>query len=192
MQFLEDVIMTCEACEGKRFQPNILKVRYRDKNISEVLNMTVDEALAFFKDRPRIVEKLQVLKDVGLGYLVLGQPTNTLSGGESQRLKLGQHISQSQKGRNLFIFDEPTTGLHMADVELLLATFQKLLSQGHSLVVIEHNLDLIRYADYIIDLGPEGGGEGGRIVAQGDLETIMASKESYTGQFLRQRLGRGI
>jgi len=189
MQFLEDVMITCDACEGKRFRPEILKVRYRDKNISEVLNMTVDEALAFFKDRLRLVEKLQVLKDVGLGYLVLGQPTNTLSGGESQRLKLGQHISRSQKGRNLFIFDEPTTGLHMADVELLLATFQKLLSQGHSLVVIEHNLDLIRCADYIIDLGPEGGEEGGRIVAQGDLETIMASKESYTGRFLQQRVG---
>jgi excinuclease ABC subunit A len=188
MQFLEDVIMTCEACEGKRFRPEILKVRYLDKNISEVLNMTVCEALSFFKNHPRIVEKLRVLNDVGLGYLVLGQPTNTLSGGESQRLKLGQHISLSQKGRNLFIFDEPTTGLHMADIELLLATFQKLLAQGHSLVVIEHNLDLIRCADHIIDLGPEGGGEGGRIVAQGDLETIMASKESYTGQYLRQRL----
>jgi excinuclease ABC subunit A len=188
MQFLEDVIITCEACEGKRFRPEILKARYRDKNISEVLNMTVNEALAFFKERPRIVEKLQVLNDVGLGYLVLGQSTNTLSGGESQRLKLAQHISQSQKGRNLFIFDEPTTGLHMADIELLLATFQKLLSHGHSLVVIEHNLDLIRCADYIIDLGPEGGGEGGRIIAQGDLETIMASKQSYTGQFLRERI----
>jgi excinuclease ABC subunit A len=188
MQFLEDVIITCEACEGKRFRPEILKVRYREKNISEVLNMTVDEALAFFKNRPRIVEKLHVLKDVGLGYLVLGQPTNTLSGGESQRLKLGQHISLSQKGKNLFIFDEPTTGLHMADVELLLATFDKLLSQGHSLVVIEHNLDLIRCSDYVIDLGPEGGGEGGRIVAQGDLKTIMASEQSYTGQYLRERL----
>jgi excinuclease ABC subunit A len=188
MQFLEDVIITCEACEGKRFRSEVLKVRYRDKNISEVLNMTVDEALAFFKDRPRIVEKFQVLNDVGLGYLVLGQSTNTLSGGESQRVKLGQHISLSQKGRNLFIFDEPTTGLHMADIELLLATFQKLLSHGHSLVVIEHNLDLIRCADYIIDLGPEGGGEGGRIIAQGDLETIMASKQSYTGQFLRERI----
>jgi excinuclease ABC subunit A len=188
MQFLEDVIVTCETCEGKRFRSEILKVRYRDKNISEILNMTVDEALTFFKDRPRIVEKLRVLKDVGLGYLVLGQSTNTLSGGESQRLKLGQHIAQSQKGRNLFIFDEPTTGLHMADIELLLTTFQKLLSQGHSIVVIEHNLDLIRCADYIIDLGPEGGEEGGRIVAEGNLETIMASTQSYTGKFLRERL----
>jgi excinuclease ABC subunit A len=188
MQFLEDVIITCEACEGKRFRPEILKVRYRDKNISEILDLTVDEALAFFKDRRRVIEKLQTLKDVGLGYLVLGQSTNTLSGGESQRLKLGQHIAQSQRGRNLFIFDEPTTGLHLADIELLLTTFQKLLSQGHSLIVIEHNLDLIRYADYVIDLGPEGGGEGGKIIAEGNLEAIMASKQSYTGKFLRERL----
>jgi excinuclease ABC subunit A len=192
MQFLEDVIITCETCEGKRFRPEILKVQYRDKNISEVLDMTVDEAAAFFQDRRRIVSKLQILKDVGLGYLVLGQSTNTLSGGESQRLKLAQHIAQSQKGKNLFIFDEPTTGLHLADIELLLTTFQKLLAQGHSLVVIEHNLDLIRCADYIIDLGPEGGGEGGRIVVEGDLRTIMASKKSYTGQFLNQRMGKGI
>ena len=188
MQFLEDVIITCEACEGKRFRPEILKVRYRDKNISEVLNMTVDEAMIFFQGQRRIPSKLQILKDVGLGYLTLGQSTNTLSGGESQRLKLAQHIGQSQEGKNLFIFDEPTTGLHMADVELLLMTFEKLLSQGHSIIVIEHNLDLIQRADYIIDLGPEGGEEGGRIVVEGDLKTIMASKQSYTGQFLRQRL----
>ena len=188
MQFLEDVIITCEACEGKRFRPEVLKVLYRDKNISEVLNMTADEAAAFFQGHHRILSKLQILKDVGLGYLTLGQSTNTLSGGESQRLKLAQHIGQSHEGKNLFIFDEPTTGLHMADVELLLMTFQKLLSQGHSLIVIEHNLDLIRWADYIIDLGPEGGEEGGRIVAEGDLQAIMASKQSYTGQFLIQRL----
>jgi excinuclease ABC subunit A len=188
MQFMEDVIITCETCEGKRFRPEILKVRYRDKNISEVLEMTVDEATGFFQDHHRIVSKLQILKDVGLGYLVLGQSTNTLSGGESQRLKLAQHIVQSQEGKNLFIFDEPTTGLHMADIELLLTTFQKLLSQGHSLVVIEHNLDLIRCADYIIDLGPEGGEEGGRIIAAGDLQKVMASAQSYTGKFLRERI----
>jgi excinuclease ABC subunit A len=188
MQFLEDVIITCETCEGKRFRPEILKVRYRDKNISEVLDMTVDEAMSFFGDHHRIVSKLQVLKDVGLGYLLLGQSTNTLSGGESQRLKLAQHLVRSQIGRNLFIFDEPTTGLHLADIELLLTTFRKLLAQGHSLIVIEHNLDLIRSADHIIDLGPEGGIEGGRIVAEGDLNAIMASKQSYTGQFLRERM----
>jgi len=187
MQFLEDVIITCEACEGKRFRPEVLKIRYRDKSISEVLNMTVDEAISFFQSHLRIVSKLQLLKEVGLGYLMLGQPTNTLSGGESQRLKLALHIGEGLKGKNLFVFDEPTTGLHMADIELLLATFRKLLSQGHSIIVIEHNLDLIRCADHIIDLGPEGGEEGGRIVAEGDLQTIMASKQSYTGQFLRQR-----
>jgi len=190
MQFLEDVIITCETCEGKRFRPEILNVNYRDRNISEVLNMTVDEAIAFFQNHHRIVQKLQTLKDVGLGYLTLGQSTNTLSGGESQRLKLAQHIGQSHEGKSLFIFDEPTTGLHMADVELLLMTFEKLLSRGHSIIVIEHNLDLIRRADYVIDLGPEGGEEGGRIVAEGDLKKIMASPQSYTGQFLRQRLGK--
>jgi excinuclease ABC subunit A len=188
MQFLEDVIITCETCEGKRFRPEILKVTYRDKNISEVLNMTVVEAITFFQNHHRILSKLQILRDVGLGYLTLGQSTNTLSGGESQRLKLGQHIGQRQEGKNLFIFDEPTTGLHMADVELLLMTFQKLLSQGHSIIVIEHNLDLIGCADYIIDLGPEGGEEGGRIVAEGDLKAIMASTQSYTGRFLKRRL----
>jgi excinuclease ABC subunit A len=188
MQFLEDVTITCETCEGKRFRPEILKVKYRDKDISEVLNMTVDEAITFFQGHKRILSKLQIFKDVGLGYLTLGQSTNTLSGGESQRLKLAQHIGQSKEGKDLFIFDEPTTGLHMADVELLLMTFEKLLSQGHSIIVIEHNLDLIRHADYIIDLGPEGGEEGGRIVAEGDLKTIMASPQSYTGQFLRQRM----
>jgi excinuclease ABC subunit A len=188
MQFLEDVIITCEVCEGKRFRPEILKIRYHDKNISDVLNMTVEEALEFFMGNDRILSKLQILKDVGLGYLMLGQSTNTLSGGESQRLKLAQHIGQTREGRNLFIFDEPTTGLHMADVDLLLKTFQKILSQGHSLIVIEHNLDLIRYADYIIDLGPEGGEDGGRIVVEGDLETVMASQQSYTGQFLKERI----
>ena len=187
MQFLEDIIITCEACEGKRFRPEILKILYQDKSISDVLTLTVDEALAFFKGHPRILSKLQILKDVGLGYLSLGQATNTLSGGESQRLKLANYIAQGGKGQNLFIFDEPTTGLHMSDVALLLTTFHKLLVQGHSLIVIEHNLDFIRYADYIIDLGPEGGEEGGRIVAQGDLQAIMASKQSHTGQFLRQR-----
>jgi excinuclease ABC subunit A len=190
MQFLEDVIITCETCEGKRFRPEILKVIYRDKNISEVLDMTVDEAITFFQGHKRIFRKLQTLKDVGLSYLGLGQSTNTLSGGESQRLKLAQHIGQSRDGKDLFIFDEPTTGLHMADVELFLMTLRKLLSQGHSIILIEHNLDLIQQADYIIDLGPEGGENGGRIIAEGHLKKIMASPQSYTGQFLKQRLGK--
>lgn len=188
MQFLEDITITCETCQGKRFRPDILKVKYRDKNISEVLDMTVDEAIAFFQNHKRLLSKLQNLKEVGLGYLTLGQSTNTLSGGESQRLKLALHIGQTSEEKVLFIFDEPTTGLHMADVELLLNTFGKLLSGGHSLIVVEHNLDLIRCADYVIDLGPEGGEEGGRIIAEGDPKTITASKQSYTGQFLRQRM----
>lgn len=187
MQFLEDVIITCEACDGKRFRPEVLRIQYRDRNISEILEMTVEEALAFFADHPKIVSKLKILKEVGLGYLTLGQSTNTLSGGESQRLKLAQHIGQANSGKYLFIFDEPTTGLHLADIELLLKTFDRLLTQGHSLIVIEHNLDLIRCADYIIDLGPEGGDAGGRIIAEGDLQTIMATPQSYTGQFLKQR-----
>jgi excinuclease ABC subunit A len=165
-------------------------VIYRDKNISEVLDMTVDEAITFFQGHKRIFRKLQTLKDVGLSYLGLGQSTNTLSGGESQRLKLAQHIGQSRDGKDLFIFDEPTTGLHMADVELFLMTLRKLLSQGHSIILIEHNLDLIQQADYIIDLGPEGGENGGRIIAEGHLKKIMASPQSYTGQFLKQRLGK--
>ncbi len=187
MQFLEDVIITCEACGGKRFRPEVLKIVYKDKNISEVLNMTVDEALLFFDGHDRILSKLQLLKEVGLGYLTLGQSTSTLSGGESQRLKLASHIGRGGRGKNLFIFDEPTTGLHMADVSLLLQTFRKLLLQGHSLIVIEHNLDFIREADYIIDLGPEGGEEGGRIVVQGNLAAILSAPQSYTGQFLRKR-----
>ena len=187
MQFLEDVVITCEACEGKRFRPEVLKIHYRDKNISEILNLTVDESLHFFKDQPKITSKLQILKEVGLGYLTLGQSTNTLSGGETQRLKLALHIGHVRPGKNLFIFDEPTTGLHMADIELLLNTFERLLRNGHSLIVIEHNLDLIRQADHIIDLGPEGGEAGGRIVAEGSPETIMASPQSHTGQFLKQR-----
>ena len=188
MQFLEDVVITCDVCEGKRFKPEVLKIQYQGKGISDILTMTVDEALEFFEGRNRIQSKLQTLKDVGLGYITLGQSTNTLSGGESQRLKLAEHIGQNPKGKALFIFDEPTTGLHLADVEVLLITFQKLLSQGHSLIVIEHNLDLIRHADYIIDLGPEGGEQGGKIVAEGPLEAIMKSPQSYTGQFLKKRL----
>lgn len=188
MQFLEDVIITCETCEGKRFKPEILEIRYKEKNISEVLAMTVDEAITFFNDYPKIVSKLQILKEVGLGYLTLGQSTNTLSGGESQRLKLAKYIAEGKKGKNLFIFDEPTTGLHMADVEKLIETFQKLISQDHSIIVIEHNLDLILFADYIIDLGPDGGERGGRIVAQGDLWEIIHSKESYTGYFLKKKV----
>ena len=187
MQFLEDVAVPCEQCQGKRFHPDILKIRYRDITIHDMLNMTVDEALEFFGDNEKITSRLRVFSDVGLGYLSLGQPTNTLSGGEAQRLKLAHHIANAKQSQNLFIFDEPTTGLHLADIDLLLKTFNKLLDQGHSLVVIEHNLDLIFHADYIIDLGPEGGDNGGRVVASGGIYEVMACQQSHTGQFLRRK-----
>jgi excinuclease ABC subunit A len=187
MQFLEDVAVTCEQCNGKRFRPEILAVRYKGKNIHDVLDMTVTEAIDFFREHEKIASKLRVFYDVGLGYLTLGQPTSTLSGGEAQRLKLAHYIAGADGSRNLFIFDEPTTGLHLADIESLLKTFDKMLDQGQSLVVIEHNLDLIFHADYIIDLGPEGGDDGGRVVAAGRMEEVMDCEQSHTGQFLRRK-----
>ncbi len=187
MQFLEDVAMACEQCNGKRFRPEILNVHYKEKSIHDILNMTVDEALGFFREHEKIASRLRVFCDVGLGYLTLGQPTSTLSGGEAQRLKLAHYIADADGSKNLFIFDEPTTGLHLADIESLLKTFGKMLDQGQSLVVIEHNLDLIFYADYIIDLGPEGGDSGGSVVATGRIEEVMGCEHSHTGQFLRQR-----
>jgi excinuclease ABC subunit A len=187
MQFLEDVAVTCDQCNGKRFRPEILDIHYKDKNIHDILDMTVNEALDFFGGHEKIVPRLRVFSGVGLGYLTLGQPTSTLSGGEAQRLKLAHFIAKADGSRNLFIFDEPTTGLHLADIDSLLKTFDKMLDQGQSLVVIEHNLDLIFYADYIIDLGPEGGDNGGRVVASGRMEEVMGCQQSYTGQFLRQK-----
>jgi excinuclease ABC subunit A len=187
MQFLEDVAVTCEQCQGKRFHPDILNIRYRDKTIYDILNMTLDEALEFFRDNEKITAKLRVFSDVGLGYLTLGQPTSTLSGGEAQRLKLAHHIANAHRSQNLFIFDEPTTGLHLADIDSLLKTFNRMLDQGHSLVIIEHNLDLIFYADHIIDLGPEGGEGGGNVVASGGIDEVIACEQSHTGQFLKRR-----
>lgn len=187
MQFLEDVMVTCDRCGGKRFESEVLEILYKGKRILDVLNMTVDEALDFFGDHPKMMRKLEVLKEVGLGYLSLGQSTSTLSGGEAQRLKLAQYIAHSTGSGRMFIFDEPTTGLHLADIEALLRSISKLLDGGNSVVVIEHNLDLIYYADHIIDLGPEGGDGGGTIVAQGSLSDIMAHPLSHTGRFLRKK-----
>ena len=187
MQFLEDVAVTCEQCNGKRFRPEILDVHYKDKSIHDILDMSVNEALDFFREHEKIVLRLRVFCDVGLGYLTLGQPTSTLSGGEAQRLKLAHYIANADESQNLFIFDEPTTGLHLADIESLLKTFDKMLDQDQSLVVIEHNLDLIFYADYIVDLGPEGGDNGGRVVASGRIEEVMDCEQSHTGQFLRRK-----
>ena len=190
MQFLADVELVCEECKGTRFKQQILDVRYRMKNIHDVLNMTVREAISFFRDVNRIVNRLRVLDDVGLGYLRLGQSATTLSGGEAQRVKLAAHLSKRAGAKTLFIFDEPTTGLHFDDINKLLAAFRTLLEAGGSLLVIEHNLDVIKTADYVIDLGPEGGDMGGRVVATGTPEEIMRVTESHTGRFLRAHLAR--
>ena len=190
MQFLADVELQCETCRGTRFQPRILEIRYKGKNIYEVLRMTVDEALDFFHNSAPLVRKLGVLKEVGLGYLRLGQSATTLSGGEAQRMKLASYLGKPTSDRPLFIFDEPTTGLHFDDIRKLLRAFDKLISKGGSLVVIEHNLDVIKCADWIIDLGPEGGESGGFLVGAGTPEDIARCPESHTGSFLKQELLR--
>jgi excinuclease ABC subunit A len=189
MQFLADVALVCEDCNGKRYKSEILDVRYQDKSIHQVLQMTIDEALKFFIRTPKIINKLSHLSEVGLGYLRLGQSATTLSGGEAQRVKLGSHVAQSKSDGTLYIFDEPTTGLHFDDIRKLLAAFRKLLDNGATLLVIEHNLDVIKCADWVIDLGPEGGEAGGRIVVQGTPEEVGACKESHTGRYLASALG---
>ena len=190
MQFLADVELVCEECKGTRFKANVLDVRYRGKNINDVLNMTVREALTFFRDVNKIANRLRVLDDVGLGYLRLGQSATTLSGGEAQRIKLASYLSKRAGAKTLYIFDEPTTGLHFDDINKLLAAFRTLVEAGGSLLVIEHNLDVIKTADHIIDLGPEGGDQGGRVVAAGTPEEIMQVRESHTGRFLKAHLAR--
>ncbi|NPV79310.1 MAG: excinuclease ABC subunit UvrA [Firmicutes bacterium] len=188
MHFLPDVYVPCDVCKGKRYNRETLEVRYKGKNIAEVLDMRVEEALEFFRNIPKIQRKLATLNDVGLGYIKLGQPATTLSGGEAQRVKLATELSRRSNGRTLYILDEPTTGLHFADVEKLLGVLQRLVDAGDTVVVIEHNLDVIKTADYIIDLGPEGGERGGTVVATGTPEEVAMVPESYTGQFLRQML----
>jgi excinuclease ABC subunit A len=183
MHFLADVYVPCEVCKGKRYNKETLDVRYKGKNISEVLDMTVEEALEFFENIPRIKKKLQTLDDVGLSYIKLGQPATTLSGGEAQRVKLAKELSRQSTGRTLYILDEPTTGLHFADIKKLLEVLERLRDGGNTVIVIEHNLDVIKTADHIIDLGPEGGDGGGTVVAQGTPEEIAAS-DSHTGRFL--------
>jgi excinuclease ABC subunit A len=190
MQFLADVELVCEECKGTRFKQQILDVRYRGKNIHDVLNMTVREAISFFRDVNKITNRLRLLDDVGLGYLRLGQSATTLSGGEAQRVKLAAHLSKRAGAKTLYIFDEPTTGLHFDDINKLLAAFRALIDAGGSLLVIEHNLDVIKTADYVIDLGPEGGDAGGHVVATGTPEEIMKVKSSYTGRYLRSHLAR--
>ncbi len=191
MQFLADVFVPCEVCDGTRFKQEVLEVRYRGKNVAEVLDLTVREALTFFGSSTRVTRKLHVLDEIGLGYLRLGQPATTLSGGEAQRIKIASHLASRGGDRLLYILDEPTTGLHFDDIAKLLAAFRKLLQAGHSLLVIEHNLDVIKTADFVIDLGPEGGDGGGRIVAAGTPEQIAESPVSYTGRHLREVLAVG-
>jgi len=188
MHFLPDVYVPCEVCKGKRYNRETLDVRYKGKNIAEVLDMTVEEALEFFKNIPKIQRKLQTLFDVGLGYVKVGQPSTTLSGGEAQRIKLATELSKRSTGKTMYILDEPTTGLHVADVHKLIEILQKLADSGNTVVVIEHNLDVIKTADYIIDLGPEGGNKGGSVIAEGTPEEIIKVIESYTGQFLSKVL----
>ncbi|MCQ2380880.1 MAG: excinuclease ABC subunit UvrA [Acidaminococcaceae bacterium] len=188
MNFLPDVYVPCDVCHGARYNRDTLEIKYKGKNIAEVLDMTVTQALEFFKNQPRIESKLQVLEDVGLGYIHLGQPATTLSGGEAQRVKLATELSKRSTGKTIYILDEPTTGLHMADVHKLLDVLQRLVVNGDSVVVIEHNLDVIKQADYIIDLGPEGGDRGGTIVATGTPEEVAKVKASYTGAFLKKML----
>jgi excinuclease ABC subunit A len=188
MHFLPDVYVPCETCKGARYNRETLEVRFKGKNISEVLDMSVEEALAFFAKIPKIRRKLQTLHDVGLDYIKLGQPATTLSGGEAQRVKLSKELSKVATGKTLYILDEPTTGLHFADIEKLLEVLQRLADAGNTVLVIEHNLDVIKQADWIVDLGPEGGEAGGEVIATGTPEQIAEVEGSYTGQFLRELL----
>jgi excinuclease ABC subunit A len=184
MHFLPDVYVTCDVCKGKRYNRDTLDVRYKGKNIYEVLDMTVEEALGFFADLPKLNRKIQTLFDVGLGYIKLGQSATTLSGGEGQRVKLSTELARRGTGKTIYILDEPTTGLHTADVHKLIEMLMRLCENGNTVLVIEHNLDVIKTADYIIDMGPEGGDGGGTVIATGTPEEIAKCKKSYTGQFL--------
>ena len=188
MHFLPDIYVPCEVCGGTRYNRETLSVKYKEKSIYDVLEMTVEEAMNFFSSIPRIHKKLQTLFDVGLGYIKLGQPATTLSGGEAQRVKLATELSKKSTGKTIYILDEPTTGLHTADVHRLLTVLDRLVEGGNTVLTIEHNLDVIKTADHIIDLGPEGGDRGGTVVCTGTPEEIAASSESYTGQFLKKVL----
>jgi excinuclease ABC subunit A len=189
MHFLPDVYVTCDVCKGKRYNNEALEIKYRGKNISEVLDMTVDEALEFFQVIPAVKIKLETLSEVGLGYIHLGQPATTLSGGEAQRIKLASELCKRSTGKTFYVLDEPTTGLHFDDVKKLLDVLHRLVEKGNTVLTIEHNLDVIKSVDHIIDLGPSGGDEGGEIIAQGTPEEVAKIKKSFTGMWLKQYLG---
>jgi excinuclease ABC subunit A len=191
MHFLPDVYVPCEVCKGNRFNRDTLNIKYKGKTIADVLQMSVEEALTFFENVPTIKRKLKTLYDVGMGYIKLGQPATTLSGGEAQRVKLSKELSKRGTGNTLYILDEPTTGLHFDDIKKLLKVLKRLVKKGNTIVVIEHNLDVIKTADHIIDLGPEGGDEGGQVMAEGTPEEV-AQTDTHTGQFLRKILKGNI
>ena len=190
MHFLPDVYVPCEVCGGKRYNRETLEVKYKGKSIFDVLNMSVDEGVEFFKNIPSIMRHLKTLQDVGLGYIKIGQPSTQLSGGEAQRIKLATELSKRSTGNTLYILDEPTTGLHFADVDKLVSVLQQLVDAGNTVVVIEHNLEVIKCADHIIDLGPEGGDKGGQIVFSGTPEEIAKCEQSYTGHYLKPLLNK--
>ena len=190
MHFLPDVYVPCEVCVGKRYNRETLEVKYKGKSIYDVLNMTVEEALHFFENVPSIRRKMETLYDVGLSYIRLGQPSTTLSGGEAQRIKLATELSRRSTGKTVYILDEPTTGLHFADVHKLTEILRRLAADGNTVIVIEHNLDVIKTADYIIDIGPEGGDKGGTVVACGTPEEVAENPNSYTGKYIKMMLDR--
>lgn len=188
MNFLPDVLVPCEDCQGKRYNRETLEVRFRGKSIADVLDMTINMAVEFFENIPSILSKIKVLQDVGLGYIKLGQPSTTLSGGESQRVKLATELAKKDTGNTLYVLDEPTTGLHFEDIRVLLGVLNKLVEKGNTVVVIEHNLDVIKSADYIIDLGPEGGRRGGEILFSGTPEMLAQQQVGFTAPYLKEEL----
>ena len=188
MNFLPDVYVQCEACNGKRYNRETLEIRYKGKSVNDVLDMTINQAVEFFDSIPSIIQKIRTLKEVGLGYITLGQQSTTLSGGEAQRVKLAAELSKRDTGKTLYILDEPTTGLHFEDVKVLLDVLNKLVNKGNTILIIEHNMDVIKFADHIIDLGPEGGDRGGMIICEGSPEEIIENKKSYTAKYLKEEL----
>ena len=190
MNFLPDVMVPCEVCHGKRYNRETLEVRYKGKSIADVLDMTINQAVDFFENVPDILRKIKTIQDVGLGYIKLGQPSTTLSGGESQRVKLSTELSKRDTGKTLYILDEPTTGLHFEDIRILINVLQKLVDRGNTVIIIEHNLDVIKLADWIIDMGPEGGRKGGEILSVGTPEQVAESPLGYTPRFLKQKLSK--
>lgn len=188
MNFLPNVLVPCEVCHGQRYNRETLEVRFKGKSIADILDMTINQAVDFFENMPSILSKIKVLQDVGLGYIKLGQPSSTLSGGESQRVKLATELSKKDTGKTLFILDEPTTGLHFEDIRVLMGVLNKLVDRGNTVLVIEHNLDVVKCADYVIDMGPEGGKNGGNVIAVGTPEEICKAQNSITGKFLKKEL----